>query len=112
MTAPDRDFSDVLEVELTAHDLKMIQIIGNRGFLTDEDRNQFLPLEPNAGARVFRLTRGCLMYIAFGLQTTIEEVKDEHIQETLKQTFDKVWPHLEGLAEGAEHLEDDYADGL
>lgn len=52
------------------------------------------------------------MYIAFGLQTTIEEVKDEHIQETLKQTFDKVWPHLEGLAEGAEHLEDDYADGL
>ncbi len=111
MTEANRGFSDVVDVELNADDLQMIQFIRTRGFLTEEDLHQFLPLETNAPSMVFRVTRECLVYVGFGLKSTIEEIAENAVQESLKATLEKVWPHLEGLEQGGENCEDDYADG-
>ncbi len=103
-----QEFDDLVGIELDATDIKLIDLIHERGFLDVTDMHAFPPLEPSARSQVFRVSRELLAYVGFGLDMVSKEVSQPDLQRALQQTLDKIRPYIEGLATGAENDEDEY----
>lgn len=93
----DSVYSEVVEVEFDPADLQMIRLMHNRGFLNDRDLNSIVQPDPKEGSSFFQLTLEAIMYLGFGLQTTLDQLSDESVRESLEATLRKVSPYFDRL---------------
>ena len=106
--AGSKEFDDVVEIELDAAEIKLMDLIHERGFLDVTDMHALPVLDPSASSQVFRVPRELLVYVGFGLDMVSMEVDQPNLQHALQQTLKKIRPYIEGLAAGTESNEDEY----